>query len=275
MVVMEKTSQVIDALHKKYDDNAFSYAFLEQVANGTGLRANRHADAIAVQLWESRGLNITGFEIKVSRQDWVKELKHPEKAEPIAQYCHYWYLVCGDENIVQFGELPANWGLMVPHTKGTLKIVKEAPLNKNPKPVDMIFLCAVLRQTQNQLTDTAKLQAKYHQGYTDGKEDGKKDAESNVKYWRESRDELQKTVKEFEDISGIGITQWRWNYTDSQKIAQAVKIVLDGTYLNNLRELKRMQRISEEVCKNVSEAILKLEEKGLDTKEEHVGSLPG
>jgi len=261
MVVMNETKQVINALRKKYDDNAFSYAFLEQVANGTGLNATRHADAIAVQLWESRGLNITGFEIKVSRPDWIKELKHPNKAEPIAQYCHYWYLVVGDESIVQFGELPQTWGLMVPHTKGTLKVVKEAKLNPNIKSVDLVFLCAVLRQTQNQLTDKAKLNREYSRGFDDGKKEGIENSKENAVYWEEAYKKECKKIDDFQKISGIGLNQWRWNSADSNKIAQAVKIVLDGTYLNQLRELQRMERIAKQVVENISESIKKLEEK--------------
>ncbi len=268
MVVMEETAQVVNALRKKYDDGAFSYAFLEQVANGTGLKANRHADAIAVQLWESRGLNITGFEIKVSRQDWIKEMKHPDKAEPIAQYCHYWYLVVGDESLVQFGELPATWGLMVPHTKGTLKIVKEAPLNTNPKPVDLVFLCAVLRQTQNQLTDKAKLLLEYQRGFNEGKREGIENTKNDADYWKKELDIQYKKIKDFETISGVGLGSWRWNNADSVKIAQAVKIVLDGTYLENLRELKRMQNIAQMICENLAESIKKLEEKPVEKRVE-------
>ena len=54
MVKIEDTKQLIDALRNKYDDNGFSYAFLEQVSDGTGYKCNRWADALAVQLWESR-----------------------------------------------------------------------------------------------------------------------------------------------------------------------------------------------------------------------------
>jgi len=268
MVVMEETSQVVNALRKKYDDGAFSYAFLEQVANGTGLKANRHADAIAVQLWESRGLNITGFEIKVSRQDWIKEMKHPDKAEPIAQYCHYWYLVVGNEDILQLGELPDTWGLMVPHTKETLKIVKEAKLNQNIKPVDLVFLCAVLRQTQNQLTDVSKLQLEYKRGFDEGKKVGTEHTKNDADYWKKELDIQYKKIKDFETISGIGIGSWHWNNADSVKIAQAVKIVLDGTYLENLRELKRMQNIAQMVCENLAESIKKLEEKPIEKHSE-------
>ena len=83
MVVIEETEDLMHALRNKYDDNGWSYAFLEQVGTGTGYKCTRWADALAVQLWESRGLSITGFEVKVSRSDWVKEMKHPEKQSPL------------------------------------------------------------------------------------------------------------------------------------------------------------------------------------------------
>lgn len=47
---------------------AREYALLPQVGNGTGSRCNRHADALALSLWPSRGLHLNGFEIKSHRE---------------------------------------------------------------------------------------------------------------------------------------------------------------------------------------------------------------
>lgn len=235
---MEKTKQVMDALRSKYDDNGFSYAFLEQVSNGKGLKSRRWSDALAVQLWESRGLEITGFEVKVSRQDWIKELKNPDKADAIAKYCHSWYLVLGDENIIQFGELPMNWGLMIPHTKKTLKITKPAVRNKNPKPVDMPFLCAILRRATQQLTNRAIKQERYDSGYHSGFEDGKKELD----YLRESKnnqlDTLKNKIKLFQEKSGVNIDDWHYK---PEKIGDAVKMVLNGKHRQELENLLRLR----------------------------------
>lgn len=46
------------------------WAILFDVGNATGGRATRRADAVAMSLWPSRGLELYGFEIKVSRADW-------------------------------------------------------------------------------------------------------------------------------------------------------------------------------------------------------------
>ena len=257
MVKMEKTKQVMNALRNKYDDNGHSYAFLEQVGNATGWSCNRHADAIAVSLWESRGLEITGFEVKVSRTDWFKELKHPEKADTIAQYCHSWYLVLGDANIIQFGEIPLNWGLMVPHTKNSLKIVKPAVINKKPKPVDMSFLCAILRRTTQQLTDRAVKNAEYQRGYDEGFKYGKKELD----YLRESKNEqldtLKNTIKEFQEKSGVNIDDWRQN---PSKIGNAVKAVLDGSYIKELESLEGLHNHAVRCAESIEEEIKKHKE---------------
>ena len=44
-------------------------------------------DAVIMSLWPSRGLELHGVEIKVSRADWKREAADPAKAEAIAAYC--------------------------------------------------------------------------------------------------------------------------------------------------------------------------------------------
>lgn len=259
MVKIEDTKELMYALRKKYDDDGFSHAFLEQVANGTGLHCTRHADAMAIQLWESRGLEITGFEVKVSRQDWLKELKSPGKAEPIAQYCHSWYLVVGDADIVQFAELPMNWGLMVPHTKESLKIVKPAVKNLNPKTVDLPFLCAILRQAQTQVTDRAKLKVEYNKGFADGKKEESDMKKGDIDYHKTETERLRKLIKDFEASSGVSLTA-TW-LAESKKIGEAVKVVLNGSYLKELESLKSLKNHANRCVQSIEEEIQKLESK--------------
>ena len=90
-----------------------AYITLEEVRDATGFDGHRTADAIAVSLYRSRGKAIWGFEMKVSRSDWLHELKQPEKAESIMRYCDYWALVVPNKDIVKPGELPATWGMYV------------------------------------------------------------------------------------------------------------------------------------------------------------------
>ena len=80
--------------------SAPAYITLEEVRDATGFDGHRTADAMAISLYRSRGKSLWGFEFKVSRNDWLKELKQPEKAESIMRYCNYWGLVVPNKNIV-------------------------------------------------------------------------------------------------------------------------------------------------------------------------------
>jgi len=126
------------------------WATFTEVANatGTGAGVTRYADAFSFNLYPSRGFARHGFEIKVSRSDWLRELKNPAKADPIAQFCHQWWIVVSGPNIVQDGELPAGWGLMVPRGTG-LGIVTTAKAREAVKPTEA-FTAAILRRSIEQ-----------------------------------------------------------------------------------------------------------------------------
>ena len=75
------------------------------------------ADFIAIDKWPSTQA-IHGHEVKVSRADWLAELKCPEKSERIKRFCNHWWLVVSDQSIVRDGELPDDWGLIVATQQG-------------------------------------------------------------------------------------------------------------------------------------------------------------
>lgn len=144
--LLRTSADVLAAMRLRY--TAPEYALFEEVGNATGGGASRRADALVMGLWPSRGLDLHGFEIKVSRTDVVRELRDPRKAEAIATYCDFWWLVVGSASIVKLEEVPANWGLIVPvgGPKGTtLRTVKEAK-RLEPKAIDKKFLAALLRR---------------------------------------------------------------------------------------------------------------------------------
>lgn len=140
-------SRLVEMLRERYPTN--EYAFFAELRNGTGWsRGPRSADAVAFSLWPSRGLELIGFECKVSRSDWKRELAAPAKAEAIQQYCDRWWVVVSDPKIVQEGELPPTWGLLAA-TKGLdqgskLKVITAAP-KLEPKDIDRLMLASMFR----------------------------------------------------------------------------------------------------------------------------------
>lgn len=122
------------------------YVLLTEVRNAAGFRATRSADAMAMGTWSSRGLWVHGFEVKVSRGDWMSEKKNPAKAEEGMRHCDYAWLVVADADIVRDGELPIGWGLLAPHGKG-LRTLKEAERREGPFTKEQrSFMAAMLRR---------------------------------------------------------------------------------------------------------------------------------
>ncbi len=152
---MKVTEDVIaHQLRKRYGTG--EWAFMCQVRNATGIAGQaRYADALAFGLWPSRGQEILGFEIKVSRQDWQKERETPAKAEAIARFCDRWWIVA-PVGIVRKDELPAGWGLMELEGETQLKVAKDAP-KLEPQEPKRGFWCSVMRAFSEQVDVQAQI----------------------------------------------------------------------------------------------------------------------
>lgn len=212
------------------------YVTLQEVRDATGFDGTSIADAMAVSLYRSRGKSLWGFEFKVSRSDWLRELKQPEKAESILRYCHHWALVVPDKDIVKPGELPSTWGMYVAY-KDKLKPIVPAPL-LDPIPLDMKMFTAIIYAVNQRLTraDTAALEKAKAEGYKQGKESISRYGQD----WEKQYRELQEKVDAFDKASGLNI---RYGWGKTEKIGRAVQLLLDGD-----RDIKDMLRHLEYAC---------------------------
>lgn len=186
------------------------YAFLEQVAPGTGARGYRWADAVAMSVWPSRGYDIHGIEVKVSRYDWLKELKQPTKSEAIQKYCNRWWIATPDESLIQLGELPLTWGHMV--MKGdTMRVVIQAP-PLDPQPITIEFLAGVLRNVQR--ADNSSFERVV-------RAEVEKRVKQRSEHYRDQYNSLKKECDAFEAASGIRINQ----YSSGKELGESVRAV--------------------------------------------------
>lgn len=152
---------MLDALMIRYDKTVKNgswvgqrYMRAEHVPNELGMRHTRIADFIAVDTqsysrgdwYEGREHQqapvFHGHEVKVSRSDWLAELRDPAKAETFKQHMHFWWLVVPDRSIVR-DDLPDGWGLIV-GVKNSLRILKRAPL-LTPEPMPNGLVGALMR----------------------------------------------------------------------------------------------------------------------------------
>jgi hypothetical protein len=124
--------------------------------------SGRRADAVHIGLWSSRGAGtIEVCELKVSRADWLVELKKPQKAEAWWPYCHHFWLVVPHEGIVKDGELPKGWGLMMPSPRGRRFKVLVKPEERSEEDFHLTIplLITLLKNTETTRTNALRRQS--------------------------------------------------------------------------------------------------------------------
>lgn len=105
----------------------------------------RIADMVAIDKYSSTQA-MHGHEVKVSRADWLTELRDPTKADPVKRYCTHWWLVVPDADMVKPGELPDDWGLLTV-TKAGLRAKTKAP-TLTPDPLTLDFIAGLTAAVQ-------------------------------------------------------------------------------------------------------------------------------
>lgn len=224
------SSHIKALLRERFSIDEWVLAF--EVAPETG-GGTRRADAVAMNMWRSRGHAIHGFEFKVSRGDWLRELKDPSKADAVAQYCDYWWLVIDGDNIIKDEELPEGWGLMIvvrdakKLPKG-LRVKVKAPKLK-AAPINKYFMASLFRSLGKvDSVEIAALARKEADALIEARTNDMK-----LQITRASRDyiELNNKIEEIASLTGIQLDDWRMVPKDFAKAVQFVKACgISGAY---------------------------------------------
>ena len=198
---MIRTADINAALRLRFTSPEWALMF--EVGQGTGAHGGRYADAIAMNLYPSRGLEIHGFEVKVSRSDWQRELKNPEKAEKIFQYCDRWWIVAPD-GIVSQVELPPTWGLME-YKDDKLKIVHQAP-KLEARPLSRPFFASLMRRSSqlDESTVTKLVETRLRAAREEDAKRLERTIETRLSVMKSKLDK----VEEIEKAAGISFTDW-------------------------------------------------------------------
>lgn len=111
------------------------------------------ADFLALDTWgnygpEHRRHPLLGFEVKVSRSDYLRELKDLSKSEPFRRVCTEWYIVVSHLDIIR-DDLPDGWGLMYAQGNG-LRCARKSAKNPDPEPIPRGLLAGFLRAVATQ-----------------------------------------------------------------------------------------------------------------------------
>lgn len=254
-------ASVFRALRQRYPKD--QCALLPQVADRTGF-TTRHADAVCMQLWPSRGLTIEGFEIKVSRSDWKSELAKPEKADVIYKFCDKWW-IAAPPGIVQVEELPPTWGLLeVEHTeKGddTVTVKVQAPKNEGVTPPTRLFIASLLRSLQAHEAPEAEVERRVNQQSARLHEQAREASTKDNKFLHEKLTKLEDQVRAFERASGLQISGW----TTTENVATVgatVRAVLqkDAVLDRAIFSLQNTQRTTQTLNSEIESMIARLKE---------------
>jgi hypothetical protein len=210
------------------------WATFFDVGDATGGRATRRADAVAMNCWPSRGMLLHGFEVKVSRPDWVREMRDPAKSAAVQRYCDRWWLFVGDDAVVRAGELPATWGLLALRG-GRLDCLAEAPPIE-PEPWGRPFVAALLRAAADAASSGKAVSALVEARVAEAVEREQRDAayrrttkEQAFDRVEAERARLAAALRDFEEASGLRVDDphgWPPSLKDPTLLGRAVKLIL-------------------------------------------------
>lgn len=226
------TEHAREVLRKRYASP--EWALLMEVAPATG-GGTRYADAVAVNLWSSRGHAVHGFEIKVSRSDWLRELKDPSKAEPVFRYCDYWHIVA-PKGVVKDGELPPTWGLLELRASGLVQTVAGPKLDA--QPLTRKFFASLMRRGHEQIEAIANSLLRATVAAARAEVD-ERVAEA-VKRRTHEHAQLAEQIAKFEAETGLTINPWIGPPIGLVKLAkrlQSLQHYSDDTLLSALSHL--------------------------------------
>ena len=156
------TQEVMKRLNAAHDPE--HWAFFEELRIGTGMTkdSKQRLDAWAIHYHTSKRNVVRTYELKVSRSDFMHELKDPKKRRAGLRLAHEFYFVT-PKDMCKIEEIPVECGLMEVDEDGKMHTTIPAPF-RDVEPPTWLFLAAICRRL-----DKPRLDAYTHYLNEDGK----------------------------------------------------------------------------------------------------------
>lgn len=138
------TSQEVKAALLKRHPSP-EWARFDELRDSAGFAAQRSFDLWVMNTWPSKGLKSVVYEIKVSRGDFMKEIKNPKKRESAEGLSNEAYFAA-PTGLLKEHEIPEGWGLVEVSESGTTRARKLATQRKGLDFFDPHFVAALLRR---------------------------------------------------------------------------------------------------------------------------------
>lgn len=142
-----RARDVVAALRKHLPPNRWAF-FPELIVRDTMGREERRLDVWAISFWPSDQYCRACYEVKVSRGDWLQELRNPKKRRlGLLMSNEFW--LATPRGLVKPEELPPEFGLLEVDREGRCHVVKQAPWRETLPPT-WAMVSAVARRTQRE-----------------------------------------------------------------------------------------------------------------------------
>jgi len=132
---------IILALREKYQQPEWELLF--ELRNGTGSTFENSIDAFVINTYPSKDFHRIAFEIKHSRNDFMNEIKNPDKRKFAMSISNEFYFLCS-YNFISKDEIPEQCGLMVMENMG-IRIKKIAQQREIDKAIPIKTVCSLIR----------------------------------------------------------------------------------------------------------------------------------
>ena len=106
-------------------------------------------DVALLGCWNSNIGHRIACEVKRTRADFLRDIRSPKKQEWVEKRFHDTYYVCAP-GVAKENEIPEDWGLLVPTSKGDKLRVVVNPKRRNVGPLDEPLAIMMLRHVTEQ-----------------------------------------------------------------------------------------------------------------------------
>lgn len=152
----DKTAYLLQLLIERHAERPGEWAtFAELLEYPVG---GQRIDFFAINCWHSKGYKAISYEIKVSRSDFLKELRQPYKrlyAERVSNECYF----VAPKGLIKEGELPEGWGLIEPIRGARYLRVSSPAMKRKHAKWSVDFMVSLARRSADALPTQKELWA--------------------------------------------------------------------------------------------------------------------
>jgi len=187
----DTTESIHRMLAERYSGS--EWAYLTEAPDGTGMKKQRTADAIAIGLWSKNAGQFHGFEVKSSRSDWTSELQNPEKSRSWRSVVTSFWLVAG-RGVAKLQEVPPDWGFLEVANNGESLKIRKQPLHVARESVPLNYVGAMVRRAAEEMPHAVREQLRDVDGQLRKSYNNGRDAEKKIASWIVQRNEQLEAI---------------------------------------------------------------------------------